>query len=169
MELLDQLDSEMEKIEEGAIRQEGAGMLPSIMDMRHSISNLRRVLGPQRETIGRLSRGDFAMIRPQNRLYFRDVFDQSVRIIDIVESARDVAAGLVEIYLTVASNRLNEIMRVLMVVSVIIMPLTLITGIYGMNVKVPIADSRWGFLDIVVVMGVTAGLLIWYFRKKKWL
>jgi len=170
MLLMDNLDAELEALEDDAVKNPGIEMLERIIDLRHSISNLRRVVGPQRETIGKLSRGDFNLLSEKSRPYFRDVYDTAVRLIDIIETERDIAAGLLEINLSVASNKLNEIMRILMVVTVIIMPLTLITGIYGMNVKlIPMAESEWGFATVIVSMTMIAIGLALYFRRKHWL
>jgi magnesium transporter len=170
MSLMEDIDDELDRSEDDALKKPSQEMLTRLLDIRHSISNLRRILGPQRDAINRLARGDFKLIADKSRPYFRDVYDTAVRIMDIVESARDLAGGIMEITLTVASNNLNEIMRILMVVSVIIMPLTLLTGIYGMNMKwLPMADREWGFVFLMVVMLAIAGGLVVYFKKRKWL
>ncbi|MFA6033816.1 MAG: magnesium/cobalt transporter CorA [Myxococcota bacterium] len=170
MSLMESMDQELEVVEDEVLKKSGPEMLERIIDLRHSISNLRRTLSPQREMLGRLSRSDFRLINEKSRPYFRDVYDQSVRTLDIVESGRDLAAGLLEVHLTVISNKLNDIMRVLMVVSVIIMPLTLISGIYGMNLKIlPMANHDWGFLGVMGLMAAVAGGLALYFKKKRWL
>jgi magnesium transporter len=170
MQVIDDMDKELDDAEDLVLKKPGPDILERVIELRRSISNMRRILGPQREVIVRLARGDFSLISEKSRPYFRDVYDQSVRIMELIESSRDLASGLLEIHLTATSNKLNEIMRILMVVSVIIMPMTLLTGIYGMNVKwLPMADRESGLFGVISIMVMIAVCLIIYFRKKKWL
>jgi magnesium transporter len=132
--------------------------------------HLRRVTGPQREILNRLSRDPFPVISPKAAIYFRDVYDHLARISDLSESYRDLVSGALEAYLSVVSNRLNEIMKVLTIFTATLMPLTVITGIYGMNFQnMPELQSRYGYYGILGIMALIAGGMLFYFRKKKWL
>ncbi len=131
---------------------------------------LRRFIGPQRDTVHFLSRENFQFINPKRRAYFRDVYDNMIFINDTIDTYRDVTASAFDAYLTSISNRTNDIMKVLTIIATIMMPLTLITGIYGMNFSaMPLLTWRWGFFSIsafMIILGV--GMLV-YFKKKRWI
>ncbi|HUV93317.1 MAG TPA: CorA family divalent cation transporter, partial [Anaerolineae bacterium] len=103
-------------------------------------------------------------------VYFRDVYDHAFQVMDTVETFRDMLSGMLEMYLSSVSNRMNEIMKVLTIIATLFIPLTFITGVYGMNFKhMPELEWRWGYLLVWVVMFVVAALMLLYFRRKKWL
>ncbi|HEV7929304.1 MAG TPA: CorA family divalent cation transporter, partial [Nitrosospira sp.] len=131
---------------------------------------LRRSLWPLREVINSLQRGDSPLFTRNTLIYLRDVYDHTIHIIESVESLRDLTAGMLDIYVSSVSYRLGIIMKVLTVITTIFMPLTLITGIYGMNFEyLPGLAWQWGFFVVLGTMAVTAGVMLLLFRWKKWL
>jgi magnesium transporter len=135
---------------------------------------IRRATVPQREIMLRLSRGEFTkFIQPETALYYRDVFDHLMRIEYLIESVRDLADGALNTYLSVISNRLNQIMKVLTAAAAIFLPMTLIAGIYGMNFPSrgvwPPYDSDWGFAAVVALMFAIAAGLLAFFKYRDWI
>ncbi|MBI5529580.1 MAG: magnesium/cobalt transporter CorA [Deltaproteobacteria bacterium] len=168
--VIDAIDAELDEVEGTAIKRPDPKVLDKILSLKRSISNIRRVVGPQREVINKIIRGDFPIVSEKSRPYFRDVYDHIVRIIDINDAERDLSSGLLDLYLSVVSYRLNDVMRVLTVVTVIIMPLTLISSIYGMNFKnMPELGWHYGYFGILGLMAALAVGLVVFFRKRRWL
>jgi magnesium transporter len=131
---------------------------------------LRRAVWPLREVLGALQRGESSLIQAGTAIYLRDVYDHTIQIIDTIESIRDIAAGMQDIYLSAISNRLNEVMKVLTIFSAIFIPLTFLAGVYGMNFHyLPELSWRWGYGLFWLLCGGIAGTLLIYFRRKRWL
>jgi len=120
--------------------------------------------------VGSLERGESPLIQASTRIYLRDLYDHIIQVIDNVETFRDMIGGILDIYLSSVSNRLNSVMKVLTIIATIFMPLTFLAGIYGMNFKyMPELEWRWGYpLTWAVMMGAGIFMLI-YFKRKKWL
>jgi magnesium transporter len=148
-------------------------LLLNILLAKRNSLRLRRATSPQRDIMNRLSRGEFpALIPAETSMYFRDIYDHLVRIEYLIEALRDLSDGALQTYLSVVSNRLNEVMRVLTAVATIILPLTLIAGIFGMNFSKnvwPAYDTSWGFPLVSTSMVVAAVLMLVYFRWRRWL
>ena len=140
------------------------------MDLRRGVARLKRISHRQLEVLYRMSHGEFTQI-PQNILpFFRDVHDHLMRISDLAENYRDLIGGLFEIHFAVIGNKTNDIMKTLAIVSAIILPLTLIAGIYGMNFEnMPELHSRYGYAATLAVMIVITILLLIYFWRRGWL
>jgi magnesium transporter len=127
------------------------------------------MIAPQREVVNKLARGDYAVIDPESRVFFRDVYDHLVRLHDLAESLRDLVGSALETYLTVVSNRMNQVMKVLTVISTIFIPLTFIAGVYGMNFQhMPELGWHWAYPAVWFVMGAIAVALVVYFKRKGW-
>jgi magnesium transporter len=133
MPIVDGLDEEIDRIENAVFHHPRPQLIRRIFRLRRTLLRLRRTLAFQREVHNRLARDDYAVINAADRVYFRDVYDHLVRLYDIVEGLRDMAAGALDSYLGVTSNRINEVMRTLTVVSVLFLPLTFLAGFFGMN------------------------------------
>jgi len=144
--------------------------LKKIYTLKNEIIHLRRTIGPQADVISLLARGDYPQVTAANAIYFRNIYDSLIRINDIVGTSRDIITGAMEAYVSVVSNRLNEIMKTLTVITTIMMPLTLIASIYGMNFKhMPELDHRFGYPAVILTMScITISMLI-YFKRRKWL
>ena len=118
--------------------------------------------------IGGLGRSDSPLMREPSAIYFRDVYDHAVQVIDTIETYRDMLSGMLDIYLSSISNRMNEIMKVLTIIATVFMPLTFLAGVYGMNFKyMPELEWRWGYIALWGVMIVVAIFMLIYFRRKK--
>lgn len=167
--VLDIVDDEIERLEDEILANPRQDTLEQILALKHSIAMLRRIIAPQREVMNRLSRDDLPQIAPQNRIYFRDIYDHLVRLHDLSESVRDVITGALDIYLSVTSNRLNEIMKALTIVSTIFLPLSFVAGVYGMNFKyLPELNWQYGYFTTWGVFILIVGGMLWYFRRRGW-
>src|SRR3954464_8366104 len=172
MPLVDGLDAVINDLEEKVLkpRANSSRLLGQIMDLRRSVARLKRTSTRQLEVLYRMSHGEFPVI-PENVLpFFRDVHDHLRRIADLAESYRDLVAGLFEIHFTVIATRTNDVMKTLAVVSAIILPLTLIAGIYGMNFEnMPELHWRYGYFFTLGLMALITMVLLVYFWRRGWI
>ena len=123
-----------------------------------------------REIVSSLERDESALIKRTMLVYLRDVYDHTIQVADTIETFRDMLSGMLDIYLSSISNRMNAVMKVLTIVATIFIPLTFVVGIYGMNFKyMPELQWRWGYFAVLFIMVVIGVLMIIYFKKKKWL
>jgi magnesium transporter len=170
MPILDYLGDELDDIEEKALKEPTPSVLVSISEKKRELLNLRRIVGPQREVVAQLTRGEVPFIRMETRAYFRDVQDHLVRTVETVELYRDLVLGSRDIYLSSISNNLNQIMKTLTIISVIALPMTVVTSFFGMNFKdMPGTESHWAFWIAMAVMAVLEVFMFWLFKKKKWI
>ncbi len=169
MPVLDQMDEEIELLEDQVLDRPQPPVLERILALKHRIMGMRRIISPQREVMNRLSRDDFPQIDRQSRIYYRDIYDHLVRIQDLTENIRDIVSGSLDIYLSATSNRLNQIMKALTIVSTIFLPMSVIVGLYGMNFKyIPELNWKFGYPMVWIIL-ITIGLgQLVYFRKKGW-
>jgi len=169
--IIEKLDKEIQKTEDAVFKESDSAILSRIFDLKENVFILRRLLGPQRETMNFIARGGYQPIIPENlSIYFRDVADLLARINDNLDTYRDTLTSVLDGYMSVTSKKLNEIMKVLTIIATIMMPLTLITGIYGMNFRhMPELQTRYGyFLVIGIMLSIGLGMLL-FFKKKKWI
>lgn len=168
--LQDSLDLFADEMEEKLFTQPGPELLSRIQRVKRELIFVRKSMSPLREMLAALERSDSELLSEKTHIYLRDVYDHAIRVIESVDSYRDLITGMLEIYLSSVSNRLNEIMKVLTVFSTIFIPLTFITGIYGMNFEhMPELKWPWAYPILWgVFLSIPITLLI-YFRKKKWL
>jgi magnesium transporter len=168
--LIDEIDEEIEILEDEVLGKPRPPVLQRILSLKHRIMALRRIIGPQREVMNRLSRDDFPQISPQSRIYYRDIYDHLVRIQDMTESIRDLISGSLDIYLSATSNRLNEVMKALTIVSTIFLPLSFVAGVYGMNFQfMPELSWKYGYLAIWGVFILIVSGMLAFFRKRGWI
>ena len=168
---LDELEREMDHLEEQAVLGVGNNLLRPILEVKRDLSALRRVLVPQRDVIGRLARREFPIISNEMAYRFRDVYDHLVRYADEVTMFQDRMTGVLEGYLSAISNRLNQVMKVLTVVSTILLPMTVLTGLWGMNVMLPqlAGGPTAQFWWVVGIMGAITVVMLALFRSKDWI
>lgn len=172
MPVVDQFDDVIDILEDRvlAMRKSNNVVLEDIMDLRRSVARLRRISTRQLEVLYRISHGEFPQIPPRVLPYYRDVHDHLQRISDLAESYRDLVNGLFEIHFSVVANRTNDVMKTLAVLSAIILPLSLIAGIYGMNFEyMPELKSPFGYFLILAVMLLIAISLLFYFWRRGWI
>ena len=171
--IVDALDETIDGLEERVLQRADGGIPQQIMMVRRNLLRVRRATLPQREIMNRLSRGEFPkLIRQEAAIYFRDIYDHLVRVEYLVESLRDLADGALNTYLSVVSNRLNEVMKVLTAAATVFLPLTLISGVYGMNFshnQFPGFEEPWGFPVVAGTMVAIAVALLGYFRYRRWI
>lgn len=173
--VLEWLGDEIEQLEDELLEMPTNNSLRKLHQLKRTLIILRRMLWPQRDVLNRLVRSDNTLILDNNRFYFNDCYDHTIQIMELNETYRDMVTGLMDIYLSSVSFRLNEIMRVLTVIATIFIPLTFIVGLYGMNFsndKSPWAmpELHWYYgypMVWIVMIGIVAGMLF-YFKKKKW-
>jgi magnesium transporter len=171
--IVDAVDETIDDLEASVIENPDRALLQQIMMVKRNALRLRRATAPQREIMARLDRGEFPrLIKPETSIYFRDIYDHLVRVEYLIEALRDLADGALQTYLSVVSNRLNEVMKILTVAFVPLTIGTLISGIYGMNLTDgfwPPSDSAWGFGAVVAAIFVAGLLMLAYFRSRRWI
>jgi magnesium transporter len=168
--ILDNLEEELDTIEEHALTQPTPDLLVKIAGKKRELLDFRRNIGPQREVIAQLTRGEVPFIRENARVYFRDVQDHLIRTVETVELYRDLIMGARDIYLSSVSNRLNQIMKTLTVVSVIAMPVMIVTSFFGMNFEnMPAIHSPKGFWIAMGLTVVFEAIAFWMIKRKGWL
>ena len=168
--IMEKLGEKIEILEEELVTQPTPETLQIIHHLKRETIFLRKAVWPLREVVSGLERGESSLMKESIRIYLRDVYDHTIQVIDTIETFRDIVSGMLDIYLSSVSNRLNSVMKVLTIIATIFMPLTFIAGIYGMNFKyMPELEWRWGYLMFWLMMiGIGAFMLI-YFKKKRWL
>lgn len=168
--ILEQFGEHIESLEEKIVTTPAQETLRAIHTLKRELIFLRRAVWPLREVVAFLERGDAPFITESTRIYFRDVYDHAVQVIDTIETFRDMTSSMLDIYLSSVSNRLNAVMKVLTIIATIFMPLTFLAGIYGMNFEyMPELKWRWGYPVVLLVMIGTGFCMLYYFRKKKWM
>lgn len=170
--VIDDFDNRIDELEARIFvgKSSNNEMLSEIMNIKRSVLRLRRISVKQLDILLRISRGEFDLI-PQALLpFYRDIYDHLVRVADLAESYRDLITGLLDAHLSVVSNRLNEVMKVLTIFSAIMLPLTFIVGVYGMNFdNMPELHSRYGYFVILALMALVASGMLLFFWNKGWL
>ncbi len=168
--LLDALDSAIESMEDEVFGDPTQQTMHRILFLKKNIMTIRRIAMYQREMLSRLSRGEFRLITQEEMIYYRNVYDHLIRMADVTDSYRDVVSGLLDAYLSVTSNRLSQVMKVLTIISTIFLPLSVITGFFGMNFDfLPGLHWEYGHTAATLLMlGVAVGML-WWFRVRRWI
>jgi len=178
--VVDQLDAEIDQLENDVIDQAGTPrgkhVLERILGFKRMLQMLRRTSLHQREILLKLSRGEYDEIPPEALPFYRDVYDHFLRVQDITEGYRDLVTSALDAYLSVQSNRMNEIMKALTLTSTVMLPLSFIAGVYGMNFKgevspynMPELDWFYGYPFALVLMTVVAGGIVFLFHYKGWI
>src|SRR4051794_529032 len=167
---MDAFDDAVERLEQASLRRiPRRDTVARGMALRGALHRFRRTAVHQREGLLRLGRGEFERIPREQLPFFRDVHDHAVRIADLIEDARDLLSGVLEAHLSMVSNRLNEIMKVLTMFATVFLPVSFIASVYGMNFEgMPELHWRYGYPAALLAMAVTAGGLLWWFRRRGW-
>ena len=174
--LLEGIGDQLEALEEEVLARPHSSQVPILHGIKRDLMNLRRIVWPLREVLAGFVREESPLITEATKIYLRDCYDHTIQIMDLLESYRDVATGLMDLYLSSISNRMNEVMKVLTIIATIFIPLGFIAGLYGMNFNPEI--SRWnmpelnwalGYPFALGVMGTIALVMLVFFGKKGWL
>ena len=168
--ILEEAGEEVERLEDELAERADVRLVTRIHDVKRELLGLRRVVWPLREMINTLIRDRSPRVTEATQIYFRDCYDHVITLLDILETYRDIAAGLHDLYLSSMSNRLNEVIKVLTIISTIFIPLSFIASVFGMNFEfMPELHWRWGYYWALGLMGGTAAILLGYFWKKGWI
>lgn len=175
MPLAEEMDEQIDRLEDQILARPTPANLERILTMKRGLHHLRRIIGPQREVLNKLARGDYTVIDADDRVFFRDVYDHLVRLYDINESMRDLVSDALSTYLSVVNNRMNDIVKTLTIITTLFMPISFIASFFGMNFFQPVVEGlkAWTgmapFLaTLALVAGVPAVMYLWI-RRKGWM
>jgi len=168
--VLERVGEWIELLEEGLAKDPGPHTLQDIHHLKRELILLRKSVWPLREVIGSLEREELDLIQERTTVFLRDVYDHTIQVIDSIETYRDMASGMMDLYMSAVSNRMNEVMKVLTIIATIFIPLTFIAGIYGMNFEfMPELKWHWGYPIVWAVMIAIGIVMVLFFKKRKWL
>jgi magnesium transporter len=174
MPAVEKIDEAIDQIEDQVFDRPSPRTLERLFGLKRVLLAMRRILLPQREVLNKLARDDYKVIDPKDRIFFRDIYDHLVRLHDLNESLRDLVGGVLDTYLSVVNNRMNEIMKTLTTITVLFMPLTFLTGFFGMNFFEPLGNLKsWTtnpvfYLTMVTIFVMPIGMYIWM-RRRTWI
>jgi magnesium transporter len=172
--VVEQIDEAIDQIEDQLFDRPAPAILEQLFVLKRALLRLRRITAPQREVLNKLGRGDYEVIKPEHTVFFRDVYDHLVRLYDIVESLRDLVGSALDTYLSVVNNRMNDVMKMLTVITTLFMPLSFLSGFFGMNFFEPTTPletwtGRVVFGVTLAAMGLLpAGMYLWM-RRRAWM
>lgn len=173
MPIVERIDSEIDRIEDQIFDRPTPRTLERLFALKRVLLAMRRILLPQREALNKLARDDYAVIDRADRIFFRDIYDHLVRLHDLNESMRDLVGGALDTYLSVINNRLNEVMKTLTIITTLFMPLTFVSGFFGMNFFEPLGILKsWTTMQIFSAMlfitaALPIGMYLWM-RRRTW-
>jgi len=168
--IIERIGDDIETLEESVATHPTDSTLRAIQRLKREMIELRRALWPLREVISNLQRKESPLVTESTEPYLRDVYDHVIQIIDSIENYREMLTGLMDIYLSSISNRINEVMKVLTIIATIFIPITFLAGVYGMNFEyIPELRWRWSYPIFWVIVVVVIIMMLKYFRKKRWI
>jgi len=169
-EILESFGEKIEKLEDDLFKNPSEKTLKKLHKYRREVMNVRSMIWPLREVINEMSRGELNFIKNTTLIHLRDLYDHIIQVMDTVENYREMLSGMLDIYLSSISNKMNEVMKVLTVISTIFIPLTFVTGLYGMNFKyMPELSVVWAYPAVWVFMIIIGTIMAIYFKRKEWL
>lgn len=168
--LVEQLNELVDGLEERLFERFDETLIHEIFKAKRASFSMRRHVGPLREVLNILTNRPCTYIRPETQLYYRDIYDHTIRIVESMDTVRDLLAGVLETYLSQTSNRMNKVMKQLSIVATIALPLIVIGGIYGMNfTQMPLTHNPFGFYFALGTMAVVSGVILWWLHRNRWL
>jgi len=168
--VLERLGERVEGLEDELVSEPDQETLHELHELKREMIHVRRSVWPLREVISGLGRDESVLIQRGTGIFLRDVYDHTIQVIDTVESYRDMLSGMLDIYLSSVSNRMNQVMKVLTIIATIFIPLTFIAGVYGMNFRhMPELEWRWGYFVVVGSMLAIGVLMVILFKRKRWM
>ncbi len=168
--IMEKLGDRFEDLEDAVVSNPEPGILPTIYNLKRDMLFLRKSVWPLREAISKMQRTDSPLVSEAIKIYLRDVYDHTIQVIENIETFRDMSASLLETYLSSLSNKLNEVIKLLTIVSTIFIPLTFLAGLYGMNFRfMPELESPWGYPAVLILMLLVVVVMLSYFWRKKWI
>jgi magnesium transporter len=166
--VLENLEEQIDEVEDEVYRSTDHRVLARLFRLKRQLLGIRRKTGPQKDIMLQLSRG-CPFISEHASVYFRDIYDHIIRIDESIDDYREVLSNTLEVHLSVVSNRMNEVMKTLTIIATIMLPLTVITGIYGMNLNIPEAHYDSTYFIVISAMAIIIGGMVIYFWRKRWL
>jgi len=168
--ILERLNENVEDLEDKLVGEPDKTVARKILDLNRQLMYVRKSVWPIRELVSKLDRSETKLISKHTRPYLKDVYDHTIQVIESVQSLRDIMSVVLEAYVTSISNRLNAIMKVLAVIATIFMPLSFVASYYGMNFKeMPEFQLKYGYIIALGIMAVSTIIMLYYFKKKKWM
>ncbi|MEI8003679.1 MAG: magnesium/cobalt transporter CorA [Methanothrix sp.] len=168
--IMEKLGDRFEDLEDAVVSDPKPGVLPAIYNLKRDMLFLRKSVWPLREAISKMQKTDSPLVSETIKIYLRDVYDHTIQVIENIETFRDMSASLLETYLSSLSNKLNEVIKLLTIISTIFIPLTFLAGLYGMNFRfMPELESPWGYPAVLILMLLVVVIMMAYFRKKEWI
>jgi magnesium transporter len=168
--ILEKMSERIEQFEDRVYSEPTPKILQAIHDLKREIIYFRKQVWPMREVLNTWQKTESPLVQQSNKVFVRDVYDHTIQVIDTIESFRDIIVGMMDLYLSALSNRMNEVMKVLTIIATIFIPLSFIAGIYGMNFKfMPELEWKWSYPVLWAVLLVIFGGMLLYFKRKKWL
>ena len=168
--ILEKIGEKIEDVEEKVVDNPNPAVLQNIHDLKSEMIYLRKSVWPLREVISGIQRGGSTLIHKSTEIFLKDVYDHTIQVMDTIETYREMVTGMIDIYMSSISNKMNEVMKVLTIFAAIFIPLTFVAGIYGMNFQnMPELSWEWGYFAILFIMFLIGLILIIYFKRKKWL
>jgi magnesium transporter len=174
MPAVEKIDEEIEQLEDQVFNRPSPRILEQLFALKRVLLAMRRIIIPQREVLNKLARDDYQVIDRKDRVFFRDIYDHLVRLHDLHESLRDIVGSVQDMYLSSVNNRMNEIMKTLTVITVLFMPLTFLTGYFGMNFFEPLGNlTEWTttpvfYVTLAIIILLPITMYLW-FRRRTWL
>ncbi len=171
---MDAIDDVVDQIQDTVFSDPAPVLVGRVLKLKRAVLNLRRILSPQREVLNKLARDEYKVVEVKARIYYRDVYDHFVRLVDLNESSRDIIAGALDTYLSVTANRTNEVMKALTLVTTLFMPLSFVTGFFGMNffgglTEVPhTLNPQVLFIGVIATMIIIPVVMVMFMRRRGW-
>ena len=167
---LEELEEDMDLLEDSITKGDGSDVIGPLHSLKQALIEMRKSVWPLRDSVGTIERSGGLLFKEGTRIYLRDLYDHTNMVIDTIETFRDTLSVLMDIHLTSMSIRTNEVMKILTIIATIFIPLTFLAGVYGMNFKyLPELEWRHGYATFWGICFMVAGVMVYFFRKRRWL
>ena len=167
--VLDEIEDQIDELEEEVYRNIDQKVLGRMFRLKRQLLTIRKRVGPQKEIVLMLTQKSFPFISEHASAYYRDIYDHIIRINESIDDYREILSNTLEVHLSMVSNRMNEVMKALTIVATVMLPLTVLTGIYGMNLNIPKSHIDFMYYIVLSFMVIIAAIMILYFRRKRWI
>lgn len=168
--VLEHMGETIETLEQAVVANPQTTVLHDIHELKNQMLFLRKAVWPLREMVGAIERGQSPLFRESTMVYVRDVYDHTAQVLETLEMYREMVSAMLDIYLSSLSNKMNEVIKMLTIISTLFMPLTFVVGLYGMNFKyMPELEWPWGYPAVLAVLALLALLMLWFFRRRRWI
>ncbi|MEM5812092.1 MAG: magnesium/cobalt transporter CorA [Candidatus Aenigmatarchaeota archaeon] len=167
--VLEEIEEQIDELEEEVYRNIDHKVLGRLFRLKRQLLLIKKRVAPQKEVVLILTQKNFPFITESASAYFRDIYDHTIRINESIDDYREILSNTLEVHLSLVSNRMNEVMKALTIVATIMMPLTVLTGIYGMNLNIPESHFDFMYYIVLLLMGIITFIMVLYFRRKRWI